>query len=150
SGQRALPPCGRRWASTGSSPTIPRMPRQPLTIPARLVADYRSGRLRTIEIARRLGVSEDVARNALRRQGATLSMSEAKRAAFARRVERANGLRSGTLYAHVARLYRRGLSEKEIARKLGMAGRMSALILERAGVEPRPVWCRSALFVDGV
>jgi DNA-binding XRE family transcriptional regulator/transposase-like protein len=121
----------------------------PLTIPDELVRQYRDGSLRTTDIAAKLGVSTDRARRALRRQGATLPQGEARQAAFARRVERANGLEPGSLYEHVAALYRSGHGQITIAERLGIASREVVLILRRAGVETRPTFFRSAFFSGG-
>jgi DNA-binding XRE family transcriptional regulator len=122
----------------------------PITIPARLVRQYQAGVLRSVDLAERLGVSVSAVRAALRRQEAILCAADAMRAAFARRVERKNRLPAGTLYRHVVVLYRQGKGLTAIAEQLGLSKRMGELILDRAGVDTRPVYFRSALFVDGV
>jgi transcriptional regulator with XRE-family HTH domain len=121
-----------------------------LSVPKVLARKYQAGRLGAIDLAQRLGVSVQQVRRALRRQRTTVKNSEAFRAAFCRRVERANGLVPGTLYKHVTALYRQGKGQVAIADRLGIASRMVKLILDRSGVQTRPVYFRSAFFVNGV
>ncbi len=121
-----------------------------LSVPKALVQKYQAGRLSAIDLAQQLGVSVQRVRRALRRQRATVKNGQAARAAFCRRVEQANRLALGTLYKHVTVLYRQGEGQVAIAEKLDIASRMVKLILDRSSVQTRPIYFRSALFVNGV
>jgi DNA-binding XRE family transcriptional regulator len=111
-------------------------------IPEELVTQYKAGLLVLDEVAAHIGQKPATTLRVLHAKGVDTSMRSRKREQFARRVEAAKELPSGTAYATVATLYAAGQSLNEVAEHLDCASRTAWLILRRQHVQTRPSWYR--------
>jgi DNA-binding XRE family transcriptional regulator len=111
-------------------------------IPEELVTQYTAGLLVLDEVAAQIGQKPATTLRTLQAKGVDTSMRSRKREQFARRVEAAKELPSGTAYATVATMYAAGQSLNEVAEKLDCASRTAWLILQRQHVRARPRWYR--------